>query len=384
MNRGRRVVLLVETAREYGRGILRGIAKFSRINGPWVFYREPGDEQRPLPNLGDWGAEGIISRVANEAEKKKILDTGLPVICIGLASEIPGLPNIACDNLAVGRMGAEYLLGRGFKRLAFCGFGDRCWSHERYEGFSRSVSRAGFEALLYQRPASRLQRSWEKEQLAVAEWLSSLDKPVALMACDDDRARHIIEAAKLVGIKIPEEVALLGVDNDELNCDLSNPPLSSIKLGTEEAGYLAAELLSKMMSGTEEMAEQRIVVRPLYVVTRQSTDIYAVEDKDVVNAIHFIHRCSEKLLQVQDVVDAVGVSRRKLEHGFRSYLGRSIHDEIAMAQVEQVAKMLLETHLSISQIAIQLGYTSAKHISRKFRNAKGVTPSGYRKIYGNR
>lgn len=224
---------------------------------------------------------------------------------------------------------------------------------------------------------------WEKEQLVLADWLKSLPKPLGLMTCSDDRARSVIEASKITGLNVPEDVAIIGVDNDELVCSLANPPLSSVAMNVERAGYEIAEVLDKLMAG-EKMAGQRIIVHPTHIVTRQSTDILATEDREVASAVHFIHQNGNQIIQVADVIDATTLSRRALEQRFRKILGRSILEEIRRVRVERVSRMLMETNLSVSQIAKAIGYSNSENITRYFRREKGISPLTYRKKYGQK
>jgi LacI family transcriptional regulator len=219
----------------------------------------------------------------------------------------------------------------------------------------------------------------------MADWLKSLPKPVGLMTCTDDRSQDVVEASKIAGVHVPEDLAIIGVDNDELVCELSSPPLSSIALNTQRSGYEAAELLDKLMSRKRiKMANLTIVVHPTHIVTRQSTDILAIEDRDVVAAVRFIRRNAREMIQVDDVVDTVAVSRRSLEQRFRRELGCSVLAEIKRARIDQVARMLVETNLSVSQIALALGYSGVENIARYFRSEKGMSPLAYRKLYGQK
>jgi LacI family transcriptional regulator len=205
------------------------------------------------------------------------------------------------------------------------------------------------------------------------------------MTCTDDRSRDVIEACKIAGLHVPEELAIIGVDNDELLCELSSPPLSSIALNTQRSGYEAAELLDKMMSRRKRKPPARtIVVHPTHIVTRQSTEILAMEDRDVAAAVRFIRRRAKEMIQVSDVTEAVAVSRRTLEQRFRRELHRSVLAEIKRTRVEQVARMLVETNLSVAQIAFALGHAGVENIARYFRSEKGMSPLAYRKRYGRK
>jgi len=380
----RKVVLLITPSREYTRGLLRGVAKYSRIQGLWAFYRpldyrEPKGKERLLPLMKTWNPDGILMREPHKIED--IIAMGVPTIsCPYTKERIPGITNIMTDHVNVGKMGAEHLLELGFQQFAYCGFNDWWWSRKRGEAFSKTVAEAGYPTYFYPQPRAKAKRTWDKELPVIANWLLTLPKPIGLMTCNDDRGEWVIEACKIAGLNVPDEVAIVGVDNDPLICDLCDPPLSSIVLNVEKAGYEAAALLDKMMAG-ERATRCDIHVRPTHVTIRQSTDVLAVDDANVAAAIRFIRQHSKTVIQVSDVVSAVALSRRVLEKRFRNILGHSIHDEIRRTRVEQIIQMLAETAMSISEIAQALGFSDAAHISRYFRREKGMSPLAYRKHY---
>ncbi len=380
----RKVILLITPSREFTRGLLRGIAKYSRIQGLWAFYRpleyrEPKGKERLLPLMKTWDPDGILMREPHKIEE--IIEMGVPTIsCPYTRAKIPGIANIMTDHISVGKMGAEHLLKRGFQRFAYCGFDDWWWSRKRGESYDKTVTEAGYSTYFYKQPKARTKRTWDKELPIIADWLLTLPKPIGLMACNDDRGEWVIEACKIAGLSVPDEIAVIGVDNDQLICDLCNPPLSSIVLNVEKAGYEAAALLDKMMAG-EKTNNSEIHIQPTHVAVRQSTDTLAIDDSDVVAAIRFIRQHSKNVIQVNDVVNVVTLSRRVLEKRFRSILGHSIHDEIRRVRVEQIIQMLAETDMSISEIAQVLGFPDVAHISRYFRKEKGMSPLTYRKKY---
>ena len=383
-----KVMLLLEKSRAYSRGLLRGIAKYSNLHGPWTFYEEPpfymnaGGGKQSLNQLKDWGVDGIIMRDTEKTQR--IISMGLPTIVTDLRGKFPGSPIIKTDDLAIGKIAAEYLLKLGFGHFAFCGFDKVFWSADRQDSYAKTIEQAGFKVSFYKQPKSRTRRSPAYELIIMADWLKSLQKPVGLMACNDDRARHVVEACKIAGLHVPEQVAVIGVDNDELVCDFSNPPLSSVALNLERSGYEAAELLDKLMAREIKPAEQKIVVQPAQIVPRQSTDVLAIDDSDVANAVRFIRQNAKDRIQVSDVVNAVGVSRRGLERRFRRVLSSSVLDEIRRVRVEHVAQMLMKTNLSIGQISLALNFPSIEHISRFFSQEKGMSPLAYRKKYGGK
>jgi len=384
MSKVRKVVLLITPSREYTRGLLRGVAKYSRIQGSWAFYRpidyrEPKGKERLLPLMKTWDPDGILMREPHKIEE--IIAMGVPTIsCPYTRERIPGITNIITDHSSVGKMGADHLLERGFQRFAYCGFDDWWWSRKRGEVFGKTAAEAGYPTYFYPQPRSKAKRTWDKELPIIADWLLTLPKPIGLMACNDDRGEWIIEACKIAGLNVPDDIAIVGVDNDPLICDLCNPPLSSIVLNVEKAGYEAASQLDKMMAG-KKVTNFEIHVQPTHVAVRQSTDVLAVDDASVAAAIRFIRQCSKTVIQVRDVVNAVSLSRRVLEKRFRAILGHSIHDEIRRARVEQIIQMLSETTMSISEIAQALGFPDVAHISRYFRREKGISPLTYRKRY---
>ncbi len=389
MGKTRKVVLMMETSRMYGRSILRGIARYSRAHGTWIFYKEAPFYWRisggkvTLEKIFRMEADGLILREQRTRQQtEKFLAMGLPTVVSPYTEPFPGLPNIVTDDEAIGKMAAEYLLHRGFKQFAYCGFGQiYYWSRQRGKSFGQRIAEAGYETHYYEYeiPKSSGQHSWEKEQSNIADWLRQLPKPIGLMACNDDQGQYVLEACKIAGLHVPGQVAIIGLGNDDLICDLVTPPLSSIAVSAEKAGYQAAEVLDKIMEG-KKVTDQTIVVSPTHVVTRQSTNVFAVTDRDVLAALHFIHQHARKeAIQVDDVLRAVYLSRRSLYNRFSQLLGRSVHEEIKRVRVEQLAQLLVSTNMPISHIASSLGYSDIKNISRYFKQQKGMSPVEYRK-----
>jgi LacI family transcriptional regulator len=219
--------------------------------------------------------------------------------------------------------------------------------------------------------------SFQKEQLRIAGWLSSLPKPVGILACNDDRGQHVLEACKLADINVPEDVAVLGVDNDTLICDLCDPPLSSVSLGTIQAGFEASKLLDRLMNG-EKMNGQIISVPATHIVKRQSTDILAINDKNIVNALLYIKANFKEKIKVDEVVKATALGRRNLERKFKKVLGRSILEEITRARIEHISKLLIETDLRISEIMSTVNFSEIQHLSRYFRKEKSMSMRDFR------
>jgi LacI family transcriptional regulator len=375
------VLLFVETSREFGRGLLYGIARYSRLHGPWRVYRWPGALDSSLPEK-HLKIDGAIVRDVKAVEG--LTHSGLPVIFAQHNKEsYAPFPAILTDSASIGSMAAEHFLDRGFQNFAYCGYDEFLWSRRRAECFTERLKQAGFDADVYCQPVSKAGRAARREQTRIADWLRSLPRPVALMCCNDDRALQVIEACKAADLRVPDDVAVLGVDNDVLVCDLADPPISSIALDTETAGHEAARLLDHLMKGGP-MTGQEVWVRATHIVTRMSTDILAVRDLDVAAALRFIRRNPNRLIQVDDVVEATNVSRRVLEKRFKAILRRSVHQEIRRVRVHNIIPLLVGTGMSITDIAVRCGFDGVEHISRYFRKETGASLRDYRRQHASR
>lgn len=384
-----KIILQIESSRGFGRDLLTGISNYSRLHGPWSFYLQDPffissrKVEKTLSRLKKGKFDGIIARQMSgiqEIEKLRIPAIIASTVKEKSTPEEFSFPIITTDNQSIGEIAAEHLLSRGFQNFAFCGYDEIDWSNGRKTAFCDAVSQKGYSVYLYEQPKLKRDRHWENEQKWLIEWLSSLPKPIGLMTCSDDRSQNVIEASKICGLRVPEQIAVIGVDDDKLVCNLSNPPLSSISLNSVSAGYEAAELLDRLMNG-EPMTKQKIIVKPTHVEIRMSTNILAVKDPNVAMALSFIREHAKEDISVDDVVEATSLSRRVLESRFKNILNKSILKEIRQTRVEQIIKMLCETNISIKEIAEKLGYTGTDHISRYFRKEKGVSLLEYRRQY---
>ena len=374
-----KVILLLETSRAFGRDLLHGIARYSKLHGPWAFYREPRNLRSHIPHLKNWHATGIIMR--NSIVSRELFGLKIPTIMVLHHSSLPGnLPTVTTDSYNVSKLAAEHLLGSGLQSFAFCGFDEIFWSNDRKVYFKKFIEDAGFKLFVYGEGRSKKYKTWEKEQSYMSEWLKTLPKPIGIMACNDDRGNHVLEACKIANLNVPEEVSVIGVDNDTLICDLSDPPLTSIALNTEAAGYAAAELLDKLMHN-KHVQKTEIMVSASHVARRQSTDILAVEDSDVAEAIRFIRQNAKLKIRVNDVVGKTCLSRRSLESRFRKLIHRSIQEEIRKVRTDLIAQMLVETNLPISEITAKFDFTDQEHISRYFKKEKSMGLREFRRLH---
>ncbi|MBX3427182.1 MAG: DNA-binding transcriptional regulator [Pirellulales bacterium] len=380
-----KVALLIETSRGYGRGLLRGISRYAKHHGPWEFYITPGDFAQHLPRIKQWSGDGIIARLETPAIARDVCAANLPTIILDVSQNIPlDMPElqrfseVASDSVEAGRMAAEHLLDRGFKQFAYVGEHGRIWSHNREAGFRSALQKRGFDALVYEGPRNKQKQFWEREQAVLAEWLAALPKPIGVMACNDDRGRQVLDACLTAGVKSPLEAAVVGVDNDELLCELAMPPLSSVALNSDAGGYRAAALLDDLMAGRRRKP-QRVTVEPIGVVERRSTQATAQYDPDVAAAIHFIHDHAGQNIGVDDVVRHVHMSRRTLEIRFRDVVGRSPYHELQRVRVERARRLLMETDLPIPRVAAAAGFSSNAYLAQVFQKWVGKTPSQIRR-----
>lgn len=377
----RRVTLLIETDRAYGRGILHGISRWAQMHGNWALSVQPRVLDRSVPRFPAGDCDGVIARVTSKAAAEAMRRLRLPAVVLSYRAA-PHHVRVGTRSSSEGHLAAEYFLERGFGSFAFCGIAEQ-FSAERLEGFAARLAEHHHAVHEYPRQRSRGQGWWAGEHEHLARWLDALPKPVAVFAATDEVGRRVLAACQWRGLRVPDEVAVLGVDNDELLCDLCAPPLSSIALDTEKAGFEAAAALESMMSGREP-PHRSIVVEPLCVVTRQSTDVLAVEDRDVALAIRYIREHAHERIGVRDVVRHVPTSRRSLECRFKRLRGRTLHDEILHARLQRAKHLLATSQLSMPQVATASGFSSADYMGFVFRRAEGVPPLSYRKRHAAR
>jgi len=382
MKRRRHVAILIETSRAYGRGLIRGIARYNRENGNWLTYFQPhGLGAPPPPWLMRWTGDGIIARIDNQKTARAIAKVKIPIV--NLRSTVPNLqfPFIGADNEEVARLAAEHLLERGFQHFGFCGYRRRFHPgfDTRQDRFQQLVEKAGCCCNTFSLSRGiRRPLTWEHEQERIGKWIESLPKPVGIMAVNDDRGLQVLDACRRIGVKVPDEAAVIGVDNDEYLCSLSIPPLSSIEVNSEQTGYRAAVLLDRLMSG-KRPPKKTLKIQPRGVITRRSTDVLATDDVEVVNAVRYIRIHACRPINGEDVASFMKVSRTYLEPRIRAVLGRTIHQEIARVRIARAKELLSTTAMPIKKIAQNSGFKTVQYFTRIFLQKTGQTPAGFRR-----
>ena len=373
------VALLIETSNAYARGLLRGVAAYVREHDPWsIHLLEQGRGDAPPGWLAQWRGDGIIARIETQRIARAVGRSGVPVIDVSAARHIPSIPWVETDDEAIARLAAEHLMERGFRQFAYCGEPRFNWSRWRLEHFVRIVGEAGFASTVYPHAACAGRRaSGNRERQRLIRWVGNLPKPIGVMACYDIKAQQLLDACREVNVAVPEEVAVVGVDNDELLCNLTPPPLSSVIPNTQRTGYEAAALLDRRIRG-EHVEPEAHLIPPLGVATRQSTDVLAIDDPEVALAVRFIREHACEGINVRSVLRAVPLPRRVLESRFQATLGRTPHEEIVRLRMDRVKQLLVETDLNLATIAHRTGFRHVEYLSTAFKRHEGQSPSIYR------
>ncbi|MEZ6041003.1 MAG: DNA-binding transcriptional regulator [Planctomycetaceae bacterium] len=381
MKRRHSVALLIETSNAYSRGIIDGVISFVRQTGNWsVYLPEQERGARPPDWLNRWKGDGIIARVENTSIARAVQKTKLPTVDISAGRFLSGVPWVETDDSTIAMLAAEHLIERGFQHLAFCGDPGFNWSFMRQTQFEQSALAAGCTCDIHN-SISRMDTdySWNRDRRKLRSWLRRLPRPVGIMACYDIKAQQLLSICRDEEIRVPEEVAVIGVDNDRRLCELCDPPLSSVVPNSWKTGYQAASLLNQMMSG--RMVDQcGHLIAPIGIETRQSTDILAIDDDHVSAAVRFIRSRACEGIDVSDVLKAVPLSRRVLESRFRTLVGRTPHAEITRVRIDRVKTLLRETEQPLASIAQAAGFRHVEYLSVAFRKATGRTPREYRRL----
>jgi LacI family transcriptional regulator len=377
----RKVAVLIETSRETGRELLRGVLRFYRENPNWSVYFQQRDLGAALPRwIKSWQGDGILARVNDQKTATELMKTGLPLIDLRGATHALGLPLFGVENRSVVQLAYDHLASCGLENFAFVGepAGRFIYDDVRRETFVNIVRDHGFECHTFtKRLDNRSGTGWDVHQHQLAGWLRGLPKPIGVMCPHDDRGQQVLDACQRAALKVPDEVAVIGVDNDEFLCRLAIPPLTSIDIGSERMGYEAASLLDRMMSG-EAKFEKSVLFEAVGVVKRQSTDVISCDDPEIGQALRFIRENACNQLSVDDVQRQVRLSRTLLNRRFKKYVGRSPKQEILRVQMETARRLLVISHSTIQSIAEQCGFKEAWYFIAVFRKFAGMTPGVYR------
>lgn len=384
-NKRPQVALLIESSRAYGRRILFGIARYVREHQPWAISLQERSLGETCPAwFKTWKGDGVIARVENRQIASVIRRLRVPAVDVRYLLRNLKLPSVRPNDPAAARMAFEHLRERGFHHFAFCGFNGADYSDIRRDTFASCARDAGFQCHVYSRSKeSRRQSTREyearglKDGQAVVRWLKKLPTPLGLMACNDIRGQQVLNACRAAGIVVPDEVAVVGVDNDEVLCELSDPPLSSVSLDTERIGYEAAALLDQMIAGNPP-ASPNTFVEPVGVITRRSTDVLAIEDKQIAEVLRLIHERANEGIDVGDILSSTPLSRSTLERRFIRLLGHTPKEEILRIRITRAKQLLAETDLPLAVVAEKVGFEHAEYFNVIFKKKTRLTPGMFR------
>jgi LacI family transcriptional regulator len=371
-------------------GLMAGISEYIRDKGDWQLIVWPDCSQKSLIFLKERGCKGAFVSIQTTMKAKELLNIGVPVIAVSTIQNLLSLPFVSANSQQVAHMACEYLLKKKFKNFAFFGLTQARWSVARLEHFSSYLEKMGYHVHVFKEkqvpltndltPFNRLwiNTALDTGQQKLIEWLEQLPKPVAMLASCDIFACHLINVAKENGLNIPDEIAILGVNNDNAICNICDPPLSSIAFNFKKAGYNAARLLDKMISGQETMQGQCIEIQPTHVESRGSTDVFAIDDPDIAQAMKYIRQNSNNPLQVDAIANHVCMSKRALQLKFHRVAGKSIHEEIIQAHFDCAKALLIETNLPVDEVASRAGFHYPSNMRRAFKKMTGMLPQKYR------
>lgn len=384
-SRLRRVALIYDATSAYDLKVMTGVAAYLREGAPWsVYLEETALKDQRLPDLASWRGDGVIANFDHPRVVRAVRASGLATVAFGSGygwyEPGSGIPYLFTNNREIARLAADHLLDRGFRSFAYYGgVATRVngWSVERERAFLERVKGRGRSCSVY-RDRDAVGRNWTSAQRALGQWLRALPKPVGLMAENDRRARLALEACRSAGLRLPGEVAVIGVDNDDLLCHLSTPLLSSVEQGSRRIGYEAAALLERIMSGARPR-RRSVVVDPTGVVARGSTDVLAVADRAVAEAMRYITDRAGEGIAAQEVADAAAVSRSGLDARFKRELGLTVRAAIRKTQLDRALRLTSETGLSLKEVAARTGFRSVQHMTTLFREAFGSPPARYRR-----
>ena len=362
-NRRRPVIgVIVNTVGGYSRGVVRGITSYAFARA-WTCRVEGVNRRDVAGAMSEF--DGVIAQAATPEQAAALTAARIPLVNVSSAVPQTGLPSVASDDVAVGRLAADYFLRRGYRHFLYLASDKRLFVKLRHDGFRARLLESQLDCDVVDRPRD------------LARKLTTMQKPLAVMGCNDLAALSALDTCRAEKLRVPEQVAVLGVDNDDLVQSLAYPPLSTVNTARQRIGFEAAAMLERLMRG-EAITDSPLRLAPAGVITRQSTETLAVQDEDVADALRFIHANAGRPIGIADVLADLPLSRRQLERRFRDAVGRSIHDEIFRCRIDRAKQLLLDTELALPQVALASGFTSASYFSTAFIKSAGMTPGKFR------
>ena len=376
-----KIILLIDCTSEFDRKLLRGMMKYSKENGPWLFFRTPSDyqfeggrEEWIVQWAKEWQADAIIGRW-DEAKLDLLASLNIPVVLQNTRSRSDIYPNLTGDYLRTGQIAAEYFRKKFYTSFAFYGIKDVIWSKEKGRGFREKVMK---EHSVYSEYEEDRGTVYDRQRLT--DWLKSLPKGTGVFCCDDAHALTITETCKMAGINVPDDIAVLGVDGDDLICEISDPPISSIQLEVEQGGYQTCKLLHQQIL-TGDRQPFNVIIGPSEIKERNSTRMLNITDSQVMNILKYIEMNYNHEITMNDVFQLVPLSRRSVEMRFKKATGMTIYQYILYVRIERLAYLLSTTDKTIIDLAYEVGFRDYANVARTFRKHKGCSPMEYRRSH---
>ncbi len=388
--RGYKRVALAIVAHEYAYGLdkIKGISNYYRKHSAWEIHRSTLSQPFVMPEeLRGWAGDGVIGQIYNEADSRNLRSLGIPVVNTASSGDLAtDVPSVAMDNHAIGRMAAEHLVECKLDHFAFIGPAGLTHAQERYEGFSQGLEKAGATCVMLECSHGEAVDSHVSEEelvnpASLQEVLRGLELPIGIMASSDRVGFAVLEACRRLGLRSPEDVAVMGVDDDDIYCNFAYSSMTSIDPDAEKVGFTAAAMLDKLMAG-EPLEEQHVLISPKRIVFRNSTDMTRSDYPEVARALRFIRSHADEFIDVTNVLDVVPVSRRWLETKFKEEVGHGIYQEILRIHIERAKELLAATDWPVSRIARESGFANTERIEFAFQKKQGLSTAEYRRQQG--
>lgn len=377
--RDRRIAVIVDSSQGFGRGVLRGVATWLHHHEPWTVLVGEHDLDRHCRVWLERGRiDGVISRIDRERLPAALRKPSIPFVRVASVNPRDSRPAVVSDEEAIGRLAAEHLVDLGFRHLAFCGV-DTTWSLARRRGFEAAAAARHCTAVAFERFGTAVPVTASSEHAALMEWIRLLPLPVGFLAATDQRALHVLDACRDLGVEVPARAAVVGVDDDDIVCELATPSLTSVSQNLEHIGYRAADILAALLAGDRGSARERVIVPPLGVHVRASTASISIADADLRRALEFIHARACSGIDIEDVVDGTSLTRRTLERRFQKELGRSIQEQILRTRINAARRLLAGTDDKLHKIALATGFTDVASFCHAFKRVTAQRPSDFRR-----
>lgn len=371
------VALLVETSNAFSRELLHGVRDWMSAHRSWAIHlSEQGRGSHPPSWLENWRGDGIIARIENSRIAAAVSACGLPTVNVSASGLLPEIPAVMSDSAAIAEQAAIHLLDRGLRHFGYCGDARFIWSQRHGENLVTSLRERGHVCESFPSAAGDAS-DWRREQGKLARWLKSLPKPVGVMTCYDIRGQEVLDVCRAIGLRVPQDIAVIGQHNDDLLCELCDPPLTSVIPNARRVGFEASAMLDQLMRG-RPVPSHRVEIPPIGIATRQSTDLIAVEDDALGRAMRFIQEHAPEDIGVEDIARVAGISRSLLERKFREAFGRPPWDQVMQTRLRHASQLLCQTRLSIAEIAERTGFGTPEYFSAAFRRMTGKSPSASR------